>query len=154
MGYYMRGDYYRRGDFWSTLGNIGKSVIGGTVGFATGGIGPGLKGALAPFAAKPQAAAPTNPGPSFTVPTFKGLNPIGGPPKTFGPLTLGPGGHHRPKKGEPGWKPRRMHVTNPKALRRAIRRAQGFEKLAMKVLSFTRPHGRPKGHPHFKRKRR
>jgi hypothetical protein len=43
-----------------------------------------------------------------------------------------------------------MNVTNPRALRRAIRRAHGFEKLAMKVLGFTRPH-KPKGKPYFKR---
>lgn len=40
---------------------------------------------------------------------------------------------------------RRMRPTNPKALRRAIRRAKGFERLARRVLHFTSPkksHGR------------
>jgi len=40
---------------------------------------------------------------------------------------------------------RRMRVTNTKALRRAIRRAEGFSRIAKKVLHFTSPrrvHGR------------
>lgn len=50
-------------------------------------------------------------------------------------------------------KNRRMHVTNVKALRRAIRRAHGFEKLARKVMGFSSPH-KPKGRAYFKRKTR
>lgn len=34
---------------------------------------------------------------------------------------------------------RRMHVTNPKALRRAIRRTTGFAKLAMKTIRLVHP---------------
>jgi len=142
VGYYMRGDYYHSGDIWSTIGSGIKGAVSGVTGFVTGGpIGAvaGLAGAFGPK--KPPASG------GISIPTFKGLNPFGGKPLRFGGKK-GP----RPKKGEPGWRPRRMHVTNPKALRRAIRRAQGFEKLAMKVLTFTRPHGRPKGHPHFKRR--
>jgi len=151
VGYYMRGDYYRRGDlFGSILGGIGK-VAGG---FLTGGPVGAAAGVVSAFSQpKPKSSG-------ITIPTFGGFNPFGGKGvgfPGFGPLGgVGPGGKHgkRPKKGEPGWKPRRMHVTNPKALRRAIRRAQGFEKLAMRVLSFSRPHGRPKGHAYFKRSKR
>ncbi|SRR6266849_2875368 len=46
---------------------------------------------------------------------------------------------------------RRMRVTNPRALRRAVRRAQGFARLARKVLSFTSPR-KHKGHMYFKKK--
>lgn len=48
---------------------------------------------------------------------------------------------------------RRMNVANPKALRRAIRRAHGFAKLARSVLSFpiSKP---PRGRPLFKKARR
>lgn len=49
-----------------------------------------------------------------------------------------------------GRRRKRMNVCNPHALRRAIRRARGFEHLAMKVIGFSRPH-KPKGHPYFKR---
>jgi hypothetical protein len=51
-----------------------------------------------------------------------------------------------------GMDPRRrrhMHVTNPKALRRALRRVGGFAKLAKKVISFTSPRA-ARGRPHFK----
>lgn len=50
-------------------------------------------------------------------------------------------------------KNQRMNVTNPRALRRGIRRAQGFAKLARRVLSFVSPRA-PKGKAIFKRKRR
>ncbi len=48
---------------------------------------------------------------------------------------------------------RRMRVTNPRALRRAIRRAHGFARLARRVLRFTSPRA-PKGRPLFKKHRR
>lgn len=47
---------------------------------------------------------------------------------------------------------RRMNVANPRALRRAIRRAQGFAKLARRVLTFTSAKA-PKGKGVFKKKR-
>src|SRR5712692_6206280 len=48
-----------------------------------------------------------------------------------------------------GKRHRRMHVTNVKALRRAIRRATGFAHLARKVLRFTSPRA-PKGRAVFR----
>lgn len=48
---------------------------------------------------------------------------------------------------------RRMRVTNPRALRRAIRRANGFARLARRVLHFTSPR-RPRGRAVFKKHRR
>jgi hypothetical protein len=35
---------------------------------------------------------------------------------------------------------RRMRVTNPKALRRALRRADGFARFAMHCIKLTHPH--------------
>jgi len=52
-----------------------------------------------------------------------------------------------------GGRRKRMNVTNSKALRRAIRRAKGFEKLAKRVLGFASPH-KPKGRVYFKAKAR
>jgi hypothetical protein len=46
---------------------------------------------------------------------------------------------------------RRMRVTNPKALHRAIRRANGFARLARKVLHFTSPRA-PKGRAIFRKR--
>lgn len=48
---------------------------------------------------------------------------------------------------------RRMNVANVKALRRAIRRANGFSKLARSVLTFTSPKA-PRGKAIFRKKRR
>jgi hypothetical protein len=48
---------------------------------------------------------------------------------------------------------RRMNPCNPRALRRAIRRAHSFEKLARHVIGFSSPR-KPKGHMYFKRKRK
>lgn len=55
-------------------------------------------------------------------------------------------------KGSVCVKSRRLNVANPRALRRAIRRAQGFAKLSRRVLSFVSAKA-PKGRPRFKRKR-
>jgi len=41
--------------------------------------------------------------------------------------------------GGGGRRRRRMHPTNVKALRRALRRAYAFERLAMKVIHLTHP---------------
>lgn len=49
-------------------------------------------------------------------------------------------------------KSRRLNVANPRALRRAIRRAQGFAKLARRVMTFVQAKA-PKGRAKFKRKR-
>jgi hypothetical protein len=46
-----------------------------------------------------------------------------------------------------------MRVTNPRALRRAIRRATGFARLARRVLHFVGPKA-PRGRAVFKFKRR
>lgn len=48
---------------------------------------------------------------------------------------------------------RHMNVTNPRALRKGIRRAQGFAKLARRVMSFVQARA-PKGKAVFRRKRR
>lgn len=55
-------------------------------------------------------------------------------------------------KGTECVKSRRMNVTNVRALRRSIRRATGFAKLARRVLSFVDAKA-PKGRARFKRKR-
>jgi len=48
-------------------------------------------------------------------------------------------GFHISKKTGAMVKNRHMHVTNPRALRRAIRRTHGFAKLAMKVIKIHHP---------------
>jgi len=100
----------------------GGIPIGGTVSFpggmsfSGGAMIPG-RGRLPPFTAK---------GP--------GVLPAGG---RGGPMI--PSGYHFAKDGSGRLvRNRRMNVANPRALRRSMRRVQGFEKLARRTISFTR----------------
>lgn len=76
------------------------------------------------------------------------MAPIGGPSLR---------GYHmsKPRRGVPSHmvRNRRMRVTNPRALRRAIRRAKGFERLARKVMHFVSPRAH-KGRAVFRVRRR
>ena len=50
-----------------------------------------------------------------------------------------PRGYHLAKDGSGRCvRNRRMNIANPKALRRSMRRVQGFEKLARRTISFTK----------------
>lgn len=112
MSYYGMGDYYRVGDpgLFSSIGSFARKAVGVGVGFATGG---------------PVGAAATL---------------LGRPT-----MTLGGGTRVTPSAALPGGAPfiqgrrkrRRMNVTNDKALKRAIRRQEGFVKLARKSLKGT-----------------
>ena len=66
-----------------------------------------------------------------------------------GPMAFAPGGgapggacptgYHLAKDGSGRMvRNRRMNIANPRALRRAMRRVQGFEKLAKRTITFTR----------------
>ena len=71
--------------------------------------------------------------PPFTA-TGAGVLPAGG---RGGQLM--PSGYHFAKDGSGRLvRNRRMNVANPRALRRSMRRVQGFEKLARRTISFTR----------------
>jgi len=81
--------------------------------------------------------APMVPGrgrlPPFTA-TGPGVLPAGG---RGGAMV--PSGYHFAKDGSGKLvRNRRMNVANPRALRRSMRRVQGFEKLAKRTISFTR----------------
>jgi len=63
-------------------------------------------------------------------PMGKDITPYGAAP---------PRGYHLAKDGSGRYvRNRRMNVANPRALRKAMRRVQGFEKLAKRTISFTR----------------
>jgi len=71
--------------------------------------------------------------PPFTA-TGAGVLPVGG---RGGQMI--PSGYHFAKDGSGRLvRNRRMNVANPRALRRSMRRVQGFEKLARRTISFTR----------------
>ncbi len=62
-----------------------------------------------------------------------------GPGQMGAPGQACPSGYHLAKDGSGRLvRNRRMNIANPRALRRAMRRVQGFEKLAKRTITFTR----------------
>ena len=101
------------GTFTGAVGFPGGMSISG--GFAPGEIIPG-QGRLPPFTA-----------------TGAGVLPYGGRGGT-----CAPSGYHFAKDGSGRMvRNRRMNVANPKALRRSLRRVQGFEKLVRRTFTIS-----------------
>lgn len=95
---------------------VGQVTMPGGASFSAGVMVPG-RGRLPPFTAR---------GP--------GVIPGGG---RGGQMI--PSGYHFAKDGSGRLvRNRRMNVANPRALRRSMRRVQGFEKLARRTITFTR----------------
>jgi len=145
---------------WKGIKKVALPIIGGMLGGPVGAsLGtavsaskpsfPGIKvtnyqpGAFAGQVGFPGGTSisagfmPMQPGqgrlPPFTA-TGAGVLPAGGR------TGLGvPSGWHFAKDGSGRLvRNRRMNVANPRALRRSMRRVQGFEKLARRTISFTR----------------
>ncbi len=171
MGYYKgdfsgRGGYYR-GDpgFFSFLGGLAKGAVG-----LIPGVGPSIASGLEALTAKKASSAivKASEKPLGTLAT-RGMTKLTGIVKGHPVLTaagaagaagaglgLAAPGMLRAGKhllGIGGRKRRRMNACNPRALRRAIRRAHAFERLAKHVIGFSSPR-KPKGHMYFKRKRK
>ena len=101
-------------------------IAGGAVSFP-GGVS--VSGAWQPGALVPGQGRL----PPFTA-TGPGVLPSGG---RGGAMV--PSGYHFAKDGSGKLvRNRRMNVANPRALRRSMRRVQGFEKLARRTITFTR----------------
>lgn len=158
MGYYM-GDYYA-GDpgFFSFLGKAARS-FGGLI----PGIGPAVQavgGKLATIGAKPGvrkvvgavAAHPVLSAAGAAGVAGAGIGALGS--KMGSPAAAGMA--HVRKARIPGMlrKRRHMRVTNPKALRRAIRRTSGFAKLAMRTIHIIHPRKRGRFGGFKKRRKR
>jgi len=152
VSYYRRpmGDYKTYGyagdpgflsSLWKGIKAVGKVFLGvpakpiSVPGTIAAGVGTGM--ALQPYYGGPSA--PMMP------PGFGATGPVGHggkyPWNTTAGMDLGglPRGYHYAKDGS--GRPvrnRRMNVANPRALRKAMRRVQGFEKLAKRTISFTR----------------
>jgi len=157
------GDYGRQqgdwGDIWKGIKGIAGPIIGGAIGGWIGGSDPYGQTTTPISFPRPQAGLPTVPGVAGGQITFPGGTTVGGmfqvpgqgrlPPYTAtGPGVLPgggrgggmiPSGYHYAKDGSMRIvRNRRMNIANPRALRRAMRRVQGFEKLAKRTISFTR----------------
>ena len=155
MSYYQRpmGDYKTYGyagdpGLFSFLGKIAKKAIkylapvfGGPLGVAAGALAGYAGGAaqppqvgLGPQAWMPGAGARGPSMPGFRYPSTGAISAVPGEPGF-----LPPRGYHLAKDGSGRYvRNRRMNVANPRALRRSMRRVQGFEKLAKRTISFTR----------------
>jgi hypothetical protein len=151
-GDYYKGDYYR-GDpgFWSVLGGIAKSAVG-----FIPGVGPALsKGIEAVSSVAGAGRASTaivkrEAGPAATlISRMKGgvlKHPVltGAGAAGIAGAAAGIAGTKLLSRGAGMRKRRRMRATNTKALRRALRRAYAFERIAMKTIKLVHP--RKKGH--------
>jgi hypothetical protein len=165
--YGMRGDYYRgaRGDpgFLSSLGGV-MSSLGGLI----PGVGPLISGAgkllggvkkAAPVAKAATEGANAEKGIVKTAVGAIQAHPVLTAAGAAGVLGAAAGAGTTALLSAPGGCPkgyhisrskhakhfgacvrnRRMRVTNPKALRRAIRRTHGFAKLAMRTIHLVHP---------------
>lgn len=145
MAYYGRGDYYSglRGDYYR-----GDPFIGALIGRAASALGVGrvvakagrwLAGKITPGAMKTAAGVA---GAGATAITLSSALPRSSGPSQM-PVQIGPLGID-PSSMLPGGQPlfrwgrkkyRRMNPLNPRALKRALRRAEGFEKFAHRTVN-------------------
>ena len=159
MGYYQ-GDFYAgsRGDpgFFSFLGKALKGAVGVAAGFMPGG---GLVSrAVTAMTHVPGGGALVKAARSPLARRVGGMvikHPVLSAAGAAGVIGAGVEGGRMLRGRHPAMagmrRHRRMNVTNVRALRRSIRRAQGFAKLAKRVLHFTSPRP-PRGRVVFKRR--
>lgn len=181
--YGMKGDFYGSGGYYMGDPGFFSSIARGIGGFVKGALGmpvasavpralPAAGGTLATrgvAAARAAGGAIVTTVKQHPVLTAAGaagaigaMAGAGGEALMRAPGAVGVRGYHMskayrrygvyPKPPHPV-KNRRMRVTNPRALRRAIRRATGFARLARRVLHFTSPRA-PRGRALFKRRRK
>lgn len=160
MSYYS-GDYYR-GDpgFFSVLGGLAKKAVG-----FIPGVGPALSAGLETLTARKASTAivkATEGGAlkkvTAGVKTVIAKHPVLSAAAGAGAIGVATGAAGtalaRRMRGGGMRKHKRMNPCNVRALRRAIRRAHGFEKIARRVMRFSSPHKRKKfaGFKHAKKR--
>jgi len=163
MGDYKTYGYAGDPGWLSSLWKGVKKIAPAVLGFAAGGLPGAIAGMAGSSGPKMTPNLPSIPGTfggavSFPGGTSVGLSFAGSPiipgqgrlpPYTAsgpGVLPAGgrggqlvPSGYHFAKDGSGRVvRNRRMNVANPRALRRAMRRASGFEKLAKRAINFNK----------------
>ena len=134
-GDYYRGDYYRGDPFLGALAGAAIKKVGGIALRALSKTGAKtVGGGLARVAGGAAVAAPVLSAATSMVPrAATGSMPISLGPIGIDPMAALPGG--RPLFTFGQRKRRRINPLNPKALRRALRRAEGFEKFAARTVN-------------------
>ncbi len=119
---------------------IAATIVGGPIGIGLGALGGIAAVADSRKAVGPPALPP--PGSVGGALTFPGGTRISVAGVMPGHAAIGahaPSGYHLDKATRSRWvRNRRMNIANPRALRKAMRRVAGFEKLAKRTISFTR----------------
>ena len=145
---------------WKGIKKVAPAILGGIIGGPAGaalgaGLGggggkpqmpmriPGTVGGAISFPGGVSVQGAWQPGTAVT--RYKYPRAVQGQPPPVAPGYAGPGagavpsGYHYAKDGSGRIvRNRRMNVANPRALRRSMRRVQGFEKLAKRTIQFTR----------------
>jgi len=131
-------------NIWKGIKRIVPRVIGLAVGGPVGALitGATVAGTVASVV-KPRAPAlPPPPGSIGGAVSFPGgttVSVAGVLPSHAAVGAHAPAGYHLDKATKSRWvRNRRMNIANPRALRKAMRRVQGFEKLAKRTIQFTR----------------
>jgi len=145
---------------WKGIKKVAPTILGGLIGGPVGaviggGVGmggpparipmtvPGTVGGAISFPGGVNISGAFQPGTQVMRPGVGRLPPF----TAAGPGVLPgggrgqimPSGYHYAKDGSGRIvRNRRMNVANPRALRRSMRRVQGFEKLAKRTIQFTR----------------
>jgi len=131
-------------NIWRGIKKVAPRILGAAVGGPVGAIitGATIGGAVV-SATKPKAPAVVPPGGmiggAVSFPGGTTVSLAGALPTHAAIGAHAPAGYHLDKATRSRWvRNRRMNIANPRALRKAMRRVQGFEKLAKRTISFTR----------------
>jgi hypothetical protein len=119
---------------------IGGALIGGPVGAVVTAASVGGAVVAATRPGTPALAPPPGSiGGAVSFPGGTTVSVAGVLPQHAAVGAHAPAGYHLDKATKTRWvRNRRMNIANPKALRKAMRRVQGFEKLAKRTIQFTR----------------
>ena len=129
---------------WKGVKKLAPRLIGTAIGGPVGGLitGATIGGAVVSATRKPATPAAPPPGSIGGALSFPGgttVSVAGVLPSHAAIGAHAPAGYHLDKATRSRWvRNRRMNIANPRALRKAMRRVQGFEKLAKRTISFTR----------------